>query len=245
MAQLLRNAGFYSLGNILPKLVNFVLIPIYTRVLGPDQYGVVTALASIEGLLLICMSLATERSLYRIYYDFPQAERSRYLTTVSITITASSLAIMLLLLCGGPFIFPRVFKAIPFAPYYPMLLLSCFFNGFSIVPAALFVIRGQSGRFIMFNAGRFLLGVVSSLTFLFIFRLGALGILMGTMIANLLFVPVSLLLIFRNAVRPLFSRPMFAATVSFSLPMLPSLLAAWVINLSNRIIIGNYFSLNE
>jgi O-antigen/teichoic acid export membrane protein len=245
MARLIRDAGFYSIGNILPKIVSFVLIPIYTRVLGPDQYGVVTALGSIEGLLLIFMSLAMERALYRVYYDYPEGERRQYLTTVALAIILSSTIIAVLLLLSGPVICPKLFSAIPFWPYYPILIGSCFFNGFTLVPAAAFMIRGQAERFVSFNIGRFVIGIASSLFFLFVIKLGALGIVLGNLVANFLFVPLSLILIFKKCMRSIFSIGMFKTTLQFSFPMLPSLLASWVINLSNRIIIDKSFSISD
>jgi len=45
MNKLVKTTAIYSIGQILPQAVRFILLPIYTHFLTPADYGVVSSIA--------------------------------------------------------------------------------------------------------------------------------------------------------------------------------------------------------
>ena len=57
LKQLAGETAIYGLSTILARIVNFVLVPVYTRVLTQADYGVVTELMSWIAVLQVVMVL--------------------------------------------------------------------------------------------------------------------------------------------------------------------------------------------
>lgn len=70
MSQLLKNTAYYTIGNFTSKAVNFLLLPLYTSYLTPDEYGIVNSMEVFSNILLIFFTLGLERAIYRLYHDF-------------------------------------------------------------------------------------------------------------------------------------------------------------------------------
>ena len=92
MGHLLKNTIIYSLGRILPQAVNFILLPIYSEYLSPTQYGIIESMVVFSTILTVIFSFATERSMFRIYYDYKKEDdKKKFIgnTTILITISAT------------------------------------------------------------------------------------------------------------------------------------------------------------
>ena len=65
LKQLAGETAIYGLSTILARIINFVLVPVYTRVLTQADYGVVTELMSWIGVLQVAMVLGLETGCFR------------------------------------------------------------------------------------------------------------------------------------------------------------------------------------
>ena len=70
MNKALKNTIFYTIGSLAKAAASFVLLPIYANMLGTEQYGIYGILQPFSIILATFMTLATERSIYRLYYDY-------------------------------------------------------------------------------------------------------------------------------------------------------------------------------
>lgn len=66
---LMNNTAVFAIGNILVKLISFVLMPLYTSVLTTEQYAVSELLNSIIEIVLPIMTLCMIEALYRFSID--------------------------------------------------------------------------------------------------------------------------------------------------------------------------------
>ena len=69
MTKLVKNSIVYTIGLILPQAVGFLLLPIITRYLTPEDYGIVSSVGVLGTILAIFLTLAVDTSIYRLYYD--------------------------------------------------------------------------------------------------------------------------------------------------------------------------------
>jgi O-antigen/teichoic acid export membrane protein len=234
---LLRGSLLYTLGNFLPRIGAFLLLPLYTVAMAPSEFGVYSLMLSLIGLLAIVYRLGLDGSLLRFHFDvapsrLPALYFSATLTTVAVTVALS----VMIAAVAAPF-FPRLFPGVAFWPYGALALAITATTALQYVPSSLFRAIERPERFLAFGLGVFALGTTATLLFLFVFERGAGGALAGQLVGGLGVVGVTGVMLARMP-RRRFDRPLMRRALRFGLPLLPHGLAAWSLNFSDRWLIG-------
>ncbi len=73
---LLRHSGVYGLGHVLSRLASVLLLPVYTRFLGPADFGILAILDLSVALLAIVLASGTIRAVARHHFE-AESERER------------------------------------------------------------------------------------------------------------------------------------------------------------------------
>src|SRR6056297_3173498 len=66
---LFSNAGNYLVGDVISRGIVFLTIPIYTRILAPDELGVVAVFQSLVYMFSIVYSCGVPGAITRYYYE--------------------------------------------------------------------------------------------------------------------------------------------------------------------------------
>ena len=244
MSKLIKNTSLYTLGNILPKVASFFLIPIYSRYLTPSDYGITSSMAVLTMILGILFTLGTERSLNRLYYDFDSAAYKRdFLGTISISIYVISFILVMVTFLLHSLV-GKTFKSISFFPFYALAISTAFFNVLATVPTMYFRITEQVKKYIAISISRFIISTGLILLFVVILKQGAVGKLRSALIAALVFFPIFLTINIK-VINFRFDFKILKNSLKFSLPMIPVMLSAWILNMSDRIFIERYFTLSD
>ena len=81
----LKHGGNYLVASVATSALAFISIPVYTRLLTPEDYGVVSIFMGIVGLLGSVMSFGTDRSVSRYFFDQKdELDFKRFIGTSSI-----------------------------------------------------------------------------------------------------------------------------------------------------------------
>lgn len=72
--QLVKNTGFFFIGNLGSKAIGFLMIPLYTIWLTPSEYGVTDLLNSYNQILILLMGLGVAESLIVFPINRPKEE---------------------------------------------------------------------------------------------------------------------------------------------------------------------------
>jgi O-antigen/teichoic acid export membrane protein len=244
MNKFLKNISIYSIGRILPPLLSFLLLPIYTSNTNTFEYGVISSMQVFNVIIALSFTLALDLALFRIYHDFTKEnDRKDLLGTLFFTFLFASIFFIILF-----FLFQNkislLFVSIEFSPYYIITIGYTFVNIFSIIPLIYLQIKHKAKSFTILS----LLSLFSSISFILYFLVykqqGALGFLKGELYSKLILLPIYLYLTFK-IINFKFSYDKLINTLKFSLPMIPGLLSVWVLNLSDRIFIERYISLEQ
>lgn len=243
MSRIIRNASLYTIGNILPQAAGFFLLPIYTRYLSPADYGIVNSLQVLNVILAVLFTMAIDRSVFRLYFDYKtDCSKRDFLGTITISLFFISIFVLLIL-----FVFRgavgQIYESIEFYPFYVYSILTAFFTVFSLVPKIYFQINEKAGKFVIISLLQFILSSALILWFIIKEREGAVGMLKGGMLASIV---MALIFIFISikTINFTFKLHIFKESLSFSLPMIPALLSAWILNMSDRIFIERYIDLH-
>jgi len=244
MSKIVKNTLIYTLGRILPQLAGIILLPIYTLYMSPEEYGIVQAMQVIITVLAIFLSLATERSMARLYFDYKTEKGQKILignATILVFLTATICLILMMLFRNY---IAKIYSSIDFYPFYFYAILNAYILAYTNIPKVVFQVKEKAGVFFWISMLQFISGVVFILYFIVIAHQGAEGMLKGQFWGNLVMMPLFFYFIIRqSSFRPKIS--VAKSILIYSLPIVPSLIFAWVMNLSDRIFIEHYFTLRD
>lgn len=85
--KLASQTAIYGLSSIVGRLLNYLLVPLYTRLFLPNQYGIVTELYAYTVFLLVLLTYGTETAFFRFAKDKLQ---NKVFSTILIALFTSS-----------------------------------------------------------------------------------------------------------------------------------------------------------
>jgi O-antigen/teichoic acid export membrane protein len=221
-----------------------ILVPLYTRFLSPTEYGAVVSMQVLSSVLSVCCTLTLERSIYALYWKCKTQEARRdLLGTIALTIVLVSSGVVCALFVFDGYV-AQIYHSIPFYPYYFYGILTAFFTAFGSVPKISLMIEGKAGEYLRIMLLEFALISGSIVWFVIMNREGGEGYMKGQMIGSAFLVPLFLWTCYRVA-NFTFRLEVLMASLSFCLPLIPAILAAWALDFSDRIFIERYFTLVE
>src|SRR5210317_1422217 len=65
LTSLVKETAIYGVSSILGRMLNWLLVPLYTQYLLPDEYGIVTELYAYAAFLLIIYTYGMETAFFR------------------------------------------------------------------------------------------------------------------------------------------------------------------------------------
>lgn len=244
MSNLIKNTSLYTFGNILPKASQFLLLPLYTHYLSPEDYGIVQSMAVLSTILTIFFTMAIERSIYRLYFDYKTiSEKRDFLGSIFLTLLINSTILLIIVLFSNSIV-SKLFNSIPFYPYYLYAILTVYFTVFGLVPLIYFQVEHKAGKFILISIAEFFISTALIIYFIVYAGEGASGYLLGKLIQSILFLPVFVYII-KKIINFTYKKEIMRESLSYSWPLVPMLLSAWILNLSDRIFIERYSTLRD
>ncbi|QEC78077.1 lipopolysaccharide biosynthesis protein [Mucilaginibacter ginsenosidivorax] len=244
MASLLKNTAIYGLGNMAQKGLSFLLVFMFTHYLTPSDIGIINTLQVFSVIYVFFLSFGLERSLYRLYHDYKDVQdRRNFLGTINIGIVIISTIVISI-----TFLLKDAISALlPGVAFYPLIILGmcdAFFTTITIVPKILFQVEGKPFKFLFLTLGQAVFGVTCTCVALYMGYRSAAAVFGAGILSYIFFFPFDLTAIIKN-VNFKFDTKVFTTTLKYSLPMLPSLLSSWVINMSDRFFINHFYNLTQ
>lgn len=94
---LFKHSRNYFLATIASKALAFISIPVYTRILSVEDYGVVNIFMSLVSIVSVFLTLSSEVSIGRYYYDAKDIEDFKRFVGTSVRLTTMIIIIMTLI----------------------------------------------------------------------------------------------------------------------------------------------------
>lgn len=233
--QLIKNTGILALGKICTQFVSFFLLPLYTAYLSTKEYGVVDLLNNYVSLLIPIFFFQMDQALFRYLIDARKNDKkkSEIVTTALTTVSIQAIIFIIIYLVASIFIHNEykyfLLTNVLAAMYSSMLLQIC---------------RGL-GDNTSYSLGSLVSGIstiVLNVIFITIFHMGAYGMLIATLIANILCI---MFLFFRKKIYKLLIKKNYKKSTrkelwKYSIPLIPNQLSWWIVNVSDRTIITHF-----
>lgn len=244
LKELGRHSLVYGVGNILAMAGSFLLIPLYTHVLTPGDYGVVELLNRSADILMLVMFLGIRQAFIRMYFDHDDKEwHKKVVGTTIVSILVSTIIVAFGFYPFSGFFAEKLFNNESYSLFIKMLLLWAPFELLVNVGLAFLQIQMKSVLYVTINAIKLSLLIVSNFVLLYFFGQGIFGFLISNIwVTGVIAVPF--LLFFVKWSKLKLSLHIFKELFKFGLPLFPATIFMYIINNSDRYLLKVYSSLD-
>ncbi len=244
LKRLSKDTFFYGLGNAINRFINFLLFPIYTRLLTTEDFGaqdlIFTAINIINHFLVLGLDSATARHYYDA--DAPK-EKNTILSTWLWFEMFVSIPVTILLTINAQAFCQLIFKNPSLAPYFQLGVISFPFILISSVTMLTLRLTFKSKQFAIVSFVGVLANALTAIYFVVLLGLGIKGVFYAYIAANIFRAIFGLALTYQNF-HFAFSSSWLKPMLSFGIPLVPASLSIWVLNYANRYFLINYGGLN-
>ncbi|MFV0510576.1 MAG: oligosaccharide flippase family protein, partial [Shewanella algae] len=240
----LRDTVVYGISSILSRGLAIFLLPVYTRVLSPAQFGAYDLLITLGVLANLVIALEVSQGLARYWADTQPADRLRYASTSLLFSVGMYGVFVVLALSFSPSLSGWLLGSSELVVAFRMGVGFIALNG--IYSLMLNQFRWEL-RSISYAAVS-LLYVVLTLAFSVWFCLVRDWALEGVMLAQLLATSSALLVsawLLRATYGWTFDAPKLTAMLRFSMPLVPAGLAMFISLYINRFALNHFMSLED
>ncbi|MDO2377537.1 lipopolysaccharide biosynthesis protein [Rhodococcus sp. DMF-1] len=251
-----RRSLIYAVASILQKLSSLILLPVYTRLLTPEEYGYFNLIVTLLLLGGAIASLGMEYAVVRFCHPSFEAEdgvdgsgtalhrsQAKFYTAAYATVLSAAVALTVVLTLSGPLYSPLVFPEFDFYPVILVALASLLFQPLTTVYLALLQARSMARSFGLYSLALFVSNGALTVLFLGPLKLGLLGVALALVVANGSFALIGTVRAMRMGMLWVrFEQADARRLLAYALPMLPHTLTLQATSLATRVIISHLIS---
>ncbi len=228
---LAKNTMVFAIGTLSSKLLVFLLLPFYTRVLPQDGYGTVDLIVQTCNLLIPLATLGITHAIIRFGLDRTADKKSVY--TLGLLTIFCGFAILLLF-------WPLLAKISFLTEYVGYIYLFIFCSSLQMLCSEFIRARGMVRFYAIDGVFRTVLTILLNVLLLGVFKMGPRGYLLATICTDatstiLIFLLAKLyhFISFRRA-KAVLAKEM----LRYAIPMIPNTICTWIVNISDRYMIA-------
>ena len=233
---LAKNSVLYLISTICLKAVGFLLLPLYTHLVSPTEYGYVYVVSAFQTFMGLFLTLSIHGAINRFYFDCSSIDdvRNMYSQQVSaITITAT-LIIVIMLLLRGPV---SQLINLPEKYYIYAVLISYFSLFYNLVISLLYAME-QAVKItvtsITVGAGT----IITQLILVFTLRDKAMALIYAMFICAVVTFILFIAYSRPYLIWPKFKKKELIKYYKYSLSQLPSDVSVWFVAASDRLLLN-------
>ena len=229
--ELVKNTIIISIGKFSTKLVSFLLLPLYTYILSPAEFGEYDLLNIISIFLIPVITLQMDEGMFRFLIDAKDSnDKSEVFSNTIIFTFISTIFWSIVIYIGGTLLH---------YPYTNWLIIYCL--GSVVYSITSGFSRGE-GNFKLYSFLAFLnslINILLNILFLAVFKMGLNGLFLAYIISSILVGLFGLIRLhaFKYLRFKITNRKLLVEMIKYSFPLVPNNVSWSIISLSDRLII--------
>lgn len=243
-ARLARHSGVYTVANLLQRGTAFLLVPLYTHVMTPAEYGTLAVITALNGILVVLLPLSIHGAVTRFYFEYrdqPQVLHEFWGTVLAVMLVCCATLAALLLLFSAP-LFDLLLGDVAFWPYVVLGIATSAVQPFFQMALTILQTRGQPVRYGLLSLGHFLVTMGLTLFLVLGLRWGPTGPLLALAVSSGLFALIGLGLL-RNQFRLCFRADFARAAILYTVPHIPHGISSQLLVTTDRLLLNGLVSL--
>ncbi|MFX4263247.1 oligosaccharide flippase family protein [Pelotomaculum propionicicum] len=246
--KVLFNSGLYTLSSLLIKAFGFLLLPVYTMFLTPEDYGITNMVNGFNSVVMFVVGFSLYSAVVRFYTDYKEDReklKEFYGTIVIFVFLSGSI------FTGLGFILQKLliswfFKGIAFYPIIVIALIILTFDCLYNVHQCIMQGMQLGKKLTIRNLTVFGFQVGCTLLFIGVFKLGAVGVLLATLSMLICyFIYMIFDLKSNDLITFCINKSLLHKALRYSIPLMPHSLSTSIATFASRVFINNNWSLSS
>lgn len=240
LIQFLKGSSILVATNIILRAINFFLLPLYTKYLAPAELGITDIVITFISFLYPLLIMGLDSAFSAFYYDEKtQEHQAKVFNTSWFTLFASSMVPLVLI------IFSDKISLLFFGVADYKLLVSSALLSISVqlwfLPHALMLrMQNRMTTFGAVNIASSLLMIGLNVLFVAGFRWKAYALIGSSLCTHIFQLVLYMVVTKKRLTTRRYDKTLRNAMLRFSLPLVPTVVAGWALNMSDRLIIKYY-----
>lgn len=215
----------YGISTVVARLLNFILLPLYTHYLSPDNYGIVATVFSIIAFLNVIYGFGINQGYMRFF-----KERNSLSISVSFVFISSFIFSILLILFSKPIaLFFEIGTSSHLLIYSALIL---YFDSLTLIPLTDLRIKHRAYKFVSIKIFSIFLNILLNIVLLKYLKMGNDGIFIANILSS--FAQCLFLTEYFKFISFKFDGELFKELFLYSIPYIPSSLSSVIIQLIDR-----------
>ena len=174
----------YGSGQLLSRLVSFLLLPLYTRILTPTDYGIMAMVGLIFDIVMLMAANRINVAVFQQYYQQDHdSNRRTLLSTAFLLVNLSYASLGLIVLLWADTLSHWVIESVQGATIVRIAACAFMFQGSLIIPMAVYKLEEKPWHYFKTALGVQLFQALLNIIFLVFLHLGVRSIFLGTLIS--------------------------------------------------------------
>jgi O-antigen/teichoic acid export membrane protein len=234
----------YSLVTLLGPIVTILLVPLYTRVLAPADYGVVDIALTFASLIGICINLGIDQALNAFFFDDGPDHQRNLITTAALFAGGCGLVAGMAMAALATPLAVALFKDADRSPIFYLLALSSITSAIYGIMSAGLRLQMRVKRVNVLGLTNLAATVVINIALILVLHLGATGIIIANVVTSLIVCVLSLILA-RDVLFGRFSRALLLPLVRTGLHLLPGTVSVVFLLQVDRLMLTQFVSTGD
>jgi O-antigen/teichoic acid export membrane protein len=247
-----KKAPWYFISSVLKGFSGFILLPIYTRYLTPEQYGQFQTLRSIAEFLPLIITFSIHAAFTRLYFDYKDKNKeglSKLYSTIFWFLFVWGIIVYFISVWCSQF-FIKEFVHLPLWPFIPLAFLAPLFGQMGLLGDLLLKLNLESKKFSIISFSSFFISSIFNIVILTHTELKIEACLIGYVVINLIPFMYYTYVGFKSGILKFsFDKKILTESLMFSLPFQVAAVASWIVGYSDRLlltyfgavaVVGNY-----
>lgn len=241
--KLIKNSIIFTGMTVLQRGIAFLLLPLYTGILSPEQYGISNMVTSVCAVYTLIFSLAMDDAVARFYFQYKEDKRKLKEvlgTLLMISIFVSLVGGMLLLTFNSLFLKPFL-SNISVNPNIILGVIPVICCSVYNIVQKMLIIEEKAMHYSINTMLFFIINTLLTILFIVKMDMGATGLLLASAITYLIFFIYSIIYLLPK-ISFKFNSQVANEGLRYGLVLLPNRIASWGLSYLNKIVLGNFIS---
>lgn len=238
--RILKHSAIYGLGNVLSKMIGFILIPVYTNVLSKDEYGLMELLNNTMIIIQLVVGMGLSIAILRFHSECKDDDSRD--TVVSTTIFFT-MGFALVVAAIGVYFSQDLSRLIlrdgGYSEPFRVMMFVMLFTTVIEVPMVVLRAKEKSFTFLGVSLAQLIIGLVLNIFFIVILRCGVAGWLLSSLWTSALICGYLLYNTLGSIRKRRFSFGLLQRMLTYTIPLIPASLAMFWIHNGDRYILNS------
>lgn len=241
-SSLIKTSGTYTLTSILNSAIPFFLLPILTRYLTTEDYGIVAMFSVLISIVGVFTGLSVHGAIQREYYNQEEINFKEYVANCLLILFVSSSLVFLIMT-----VFSNEISKVSGVPahYLWLVVLISFFQFLILSLLSIYQAQMKALQYSGFQISQTLLNVFFSILFVVYLSMNWRGRIYGQFIAVTIIGFISLFILVNYWTVYKFNYGYVKKALQFGVPLIPHSLGGMVMLATDRFMISNMLDLSK